>query len=114
MPRSKSALQDICASFQAAVVDVLVAKTRRAVAQTGRADVRVVGGVAANAGLRAAMTAAARRDGFRFEAVPRAYCGDNAAMIAAAAAMRFARGGRSPVDVRSSASVEAVKAPEVA
>ena len=43
MPQSKSALQDICASFQAAVVEVLVAKTRRAVAQTGRAEVRVVG-----------------------------------------------------------------------
>ena len=112
MPRSKSALQDICASFQAAVVDVLVAKTRRAVAQTARAEVRVVGGVAANAGLRAAMTAAARRDGFRFEAVPRAYCGDNAAMIGAAAAMRFARGGGSPVDVRSSASIETVTSPE--
>ena len=69
---------------------------------------RVVGGVAANSGLRAAMTDAGAEHGFAFEAVPLRYCGDNAAMIAGAAALRLAHKLRSPVDVRSTHSLAAL------
>ena len=105
-PANKAALEDLCASFQAAVVEVLVTKTVRALQATGLDEVRVVGGVAANSGLRAAMAAAAQAHGFGFEAVPRAYCGDNAAMIGGAAALHWMAGRRPGVDVRSTASVE--------
>ncbi|MGB1698619.1 MAG: tRNA (adenosine(37)-N6)-threonylcarbamoyltransferase complex transferase subunit TsaD, partial [Nannocystaceae bacterium] len=108
MPASRGELEDLCASFQAAVVDVLVQKTVRAVAQVGASQVRVVGGVAANRGLRAAMLAAGERHGFEFEAVPLRYCGDNAAMIGGAAALRLAHGMRTSVDVRSTRSLEAL------
>ncbi|MEE9382394.1 MAG: tRNA (adenosine(37)-N6)-threonylcarbamoyltransferase complex transferase subunit TsaD [Nannocystaceae bacterium] len=105
-PRSRAELTDICASFQAAVIDVLVGKACRArrVLRAGR--LHVVGGVAANRGLRAAMASAAARDGFEFGAVPLRYCGDNAAMIGAAAAARAAAGARPSVYVSSSASLD--------
>ncbi len=108
MPTSREALADLCASFQAAVVEVLVHKTVRAVKSAGSSQVRVVGGVAANSGLRAAMKEAGDRHGFTFEAVPLRYCGDNAAMIAGAAALRLAHKMPSPVNVRSTFSLAAL------
>jgi N6-L-threonylcarbamoyladenine synthase len=106
MPETPKAVADLCASFQAAVVDVLVTKVRRARAQTGRDLVTVVGGVAANSGLRAAMQDAATRDGFTFVPTPLAWCGDNAAMIGAAAGARLSAGGSMPVDVRASLALD--------
>ena len=106
MPTQPRDLADLCASFQAAVVDVLVAKVRRARAQTRRSLVTVVGGVAANAALRAAMTDAARRDGFTFLPTPLAWCGDNAAMIGAAAGARLVAGDRPRVDVRATMALD--------
>lgn len=91
-PDSRQALCDLCASFQAAVVEVLVAKVGRARRLIGVDAVHVVGGVAANRGLRAALEADAERDGYRLVASPLRYCGDNAAMIAGAAALRLAAG----------------------
>lgn len=101
-PDSRAALADLCASFQAAVVDVLVLKARRALREHGRDRLHIVGGVAANAGLRAAAEQAARRYGFTFDAVPLRYCGDNAAMIGAAAAARIEAGLAAPPDVHTS------------
>ena len=89
-PGSRAELADLCASFQAAVVDVLVTKTRRARVITGRDRVHVVGGVSANRGLRAAIEVAGLEDSFSVAVPPLRYCGDNAAMIAAAGAARFA------------------------
>ncbi len=83
---------DVAASFEAAAVDVLVARARRAVSQEGIARLAVVGGVAANARLRAEMAGAARRDGFEVIFPPPEFCTDNAAMIAAAGARLLARG----------------------
>jgi glycoprotease/Kae1 family metallohydrolase len=60
----KAQLPDFCASFQAAVVDVLVRKARRALAREGLRDLVVCGGVAANRGLRQALASAAAEDGF--------------------------------------------------
>ncbi|MCH9684277.1 MAG: tRNA (adenosine(37)-N6)-threonylcarbamoyltransferase complex transferase subunit TsaD [Deltaproteobacteria bacterium] len=105
-PDSRQALADLCASFQAAVVDVLVLKALRALRQTGRDRLHIVGGVAANRGLREAAAQAATQHGFTFEAVPMRYCGDNAAMIGAAAAARFDAGVRRDVDVHTSLPID--------
>ncbi|HSW46960.1 MAG TPA: tRNA (adenosine(37)-N6)-threonylcarbamoyltransferase complex transferase subunit TsaD [Phycisphaerae bacterium] len=74
---------DICAGFQAAVVDVLVAKTLLATGQTGIRTVVVGGGVAANRRLRDSLQAACDQHGLRLILTPMRYCTDNGAMIAA-------------------------------
>jgi N6-L-threonylcarbamoyladenine synthase len=93
------ALNDFCASFQAAVVDVLVRKSRRALVREGLGTLVVCGGVAANRGLRATLAAAAAEDGFALHIPPPKYCTDNAAMIAAAGAQLLARGARAGLDL---------------
>jgi N6-L-threonylcarbamoyladenine synthase len=85
---------DLCAGFQAAVVDVLAAKTARALdryleAAPAAPLLAVAGGVAANTALRARLEAACAARGVRFEAPPLALCTDNAAMIAYAGLERF-------------------------
>jgi N6-L-threonylcarbamoyladenine synthase len=92
-------MNDFCASFQAAVVDPLVRKSRRALAREGLGALVVCGGVAANRGLRAALAAAAAEDGFALHIPPPRYCTDNAAMIAAAGAQMLARGARAGLDL---------------
>jgi N6-L-threonylcarbamoyladenine synthase len=92
-------LADLCASFQQAVVDVLVGKVREAVTETGIRHVAVVGGVSANTGLRAALAEAAEADGFASYVPKMAYCMDNAAMIAAAARLKLAAGHASALDL---------------
>jgi N6-L-threonylcarbamoyladenine synthase len=88
-------VDDICASFQRAVVDVLVAKARRAVRMTGVRTLALSGGVACNGALREALAAAASADGWRFLAADRLLSTDNAAMIAAAGLLRLRAGQRS-------------------
>ena len=80
---------DIAASFQAAVVDVLVAKTLRAVERIGAKTVLVGGGVAANSALRAALTDACTREGLRFLIAPKTLCTDNAVMVASLAYYKY-------------------------
>jgi N6-L-threonylcarbamoyladenine synthase len=80
---------DLLASFQQAVVDTLVSKTQRAVAQTGAQAIAVVGGVACNSALRRAMRAAGDTFGIPVLFPSPIFCTDNAAMIACAAAYRY-------------------------
>lgn len=91
-PSSRQQLADVCASFQAAVVEVLIAKLRTARRKTQAKLVTIVGGVSANRGLRSALNEAAVKDGFSVRMPPLRYCGDNAAMIGGAAALRVAAG----------------------
>jgi N6-L-threonylcarbamoyladenine synthase len=98
-PPQGDALADLCASFQAAVVDVLVRKCRRALVREGLRQLVVCGGVAANRGLRAALAAAAAEDRFELFIPPPKRCTDNAAMIAAAGSQLYARGARASLDL---------------
>jgi N6-L-threonylcarbamoyladenine synthase len=90
---------DVAASFQAAIVDVLLAKCARAVAVVGARTLAVGGGVAANTALREGAEALAEDLGIRCALPSLAYCTDNAAMIAAAAFHRLAVDGPSPPDL---------------
>lgn len=91
-------LTDVCASFQEAVVDVLVAKTLRAAEATGRRTVAVSGGVSCNTRLREKLhTACAPRSLELLIAEP-TLCTDNAAMIGYVAALKLARGETSLLD----------------
>jgi N6-L-threonylcarbamoyladenine synthase len=98
------ALADLCASYQAAIVEVLVRKTRRAARREGLRHVQICGGVAANSALRAGMLAAGAEDGFRVYIPPPARCTDNAAMIAAAGYHLLIRGERAGLDLDASPS----------
>ena len=89
---------DVAASFQAAVVDVLVEKLAAAADAVDARTLVVGGGVAANSALRAAVSELAATSGRRALVPPRDLCTDNAAMIAATAWWRLASDGPTPLD----------------
>ncbi len=93
---------DVAASFQAAVVDVLVTKLLRAASETGIPTVVIGGGVAANSALRTRLLDEAERAGLRAVVPSLSLCTDNAAMVAAAAAYRLQRDGPTPLDAGAS------------
>ena len=84
LPPPGQARADAAASFQQAVVDVLVEKSRQALRQTGLTRLAVGGGVMANKTLRAALEAMAAKEGFELHIPPMSLCTDNAAMAALA------------------------------
>ena len=89
-----AARADIAAEFQAAIVDVLVAKSLAALARGGVESLVVAGGVGANRELRARLTAAADREGFSVFYPAPEFCTDNGAMIAFAGAKRLEHASR--------------------
>jgi len=91
-------VEDIAASFQEAVVDVLVTKARRAAAETGAKGLCIGGGVAANSRLRERILDACVADGLQAFLPSHSLCTDNAAMVAAVAAWRLDSDGPSPLD----------------
>lgn len=91
---------DLAASFQRAVVEVLVEHTMEAV-DAGIRTVTLAGGVAANSGLRTAMQAACESRGLRFCMPSPVYCTDNAAMIGAAAYYEYMAGVRHGWDLNA-------------
>jgi N6-L-threonylcarbamoyladenine synthase len=95
---------DLCAGFQAAVVDTLAEKTRRALAlymqeTPATPTVAVAGGVAANTAIRAALQQVCAEAGAAFTAPPLRLCTDNAAMIAYAGLERYRSGARDGLDL---------------
>ncbi len=90
---------DVAASFRHAVVDVLVARARRAAADVGAKAICLAGGVAANRLLRRRLEEACAEDGLEAFLPSPALCTDNAAMVAAAGWWRLGRGGPSPLSL---------------
>jgi N6-L-threonylcarbamoyladenine synthase len=89
---------DVCASFQEAVVDVLVTKARRAARDIGASALCLGGGVAANSQLRERFLDACMEDGLHGFLPSREMCTDNAAMVAAAGYWRLRSDGPTPLD----------------
>ncbi len=89
---------DLAASFQQAVVEILVGKTMQAAQQCGRRCVALSGGVSLNQAVRAAFRQACEQAGLELVVAAPELCTDNAAMIAFAALLRHLAGESSPLD----------------
>ncbi len=94
----EASLPDVAASFQEAVVDVLVAKTKKAAAEVSAKGICIGGGVAANTVLRQRVARICQENGYAAFIPSRAMCTDNAAMIGAAACYRLRTDGPTPLD----------------
>lgn len=92
---------DVAASFQNAVVDVLVGHTMAAAKEYGFDKVAIAGGVASNSALRAAMEHACAKEGIRFFHPSPIFCTDNAAMIGVAAYYEYINGARDGWDLNA-------------
>lgn len=91
--------EDICASFQKALVDILLDKLIKASKQTGIKEITIGGGVSANSGLRNRITAEGKKRGWHTYLPEFKFTTDNAAMIAIAGYFHYQAGERCPLDV---------------
>ncbi len=106
-PYPATLVRNMAAAFQAAVVEVLVAKCARALAQTRARALSLGGGVACNRRLRSELAALCEARGVTLRIPSPRLCVDNAAMIAWVGARRLERGERSGDDLDAAASLEA-------
>lgn len=97
-------LADTAASFQEAIVEVLVGKTLRAAEEYGVPRIAVCGGVAANSRLKEVFQREAERRGYQLVVPPPVLCTDNAAMIAAAGYFQYITAGGTAIDFDTIAS----------
>ena len=102
------AVADVAASFQEAVVDVLVTKARAAARETGAKGLCLAGGVAANSSLRERILDACIADDLRAFLPSRAMCTDNAALVAAAAWWRLRADGPTGLDAGANPNLRLV------
>ena len=93
----KVSVPDLAASFQQAVIEILVGKTLRAARQSGRRMIALSGGVSMNRALREAFQDACGKSGYELVTASPDFCTDNAAMIAFAALLRHLAGESSPL-----------------
>lgn len=93
-------IEDISASFQEAVLDVLVEKSFRLAKEKGRNKIVIAGGVAANKGLRRAMESRGKNEGIGIFYPSPVLCTDNAAMIGSAGYYNYIKGVRSTLDLK--------------
>ena len=91
--------EDICASFQKTLIDILMDKLVKAAKQTGIKDITIGGGVSANSGLRERLQAEGAKRGWRTFLPEFKFTTDNAAMIAIAGYYHYLAGERTPLDV---------------
>lgn len=94
-------IEAIARGFQESVVEVLVEKAVRAVKEYGAKQLLLCGGVAANRGLRSALTERCQAEGIQLMIPPFQYCTDNGAMIAAAAHLKWKQGSFTPLDMKA-------------
>jgi N6-L-threonylcarbamoyladenine synthase len=104
---------DLAASYQEAIVAVLIEKALMAVQQTGIRSLAVVGGVSANTRLRALLQERVRASQVRLSIPPLRFCTDNAAMVAAAGRHALAAGHRMALDAEPFTTVEPALATRV-
>ena len=95
--KGEVSVADLAASFQQAVIDILVGKTLRAAREEGRRIIALSGGVSLNQALRNAFQVACDESGCELVTACPAFCTDNAAMIGFAALLRHLEGGSSPL-----------------
>lgn len=91
--------EDICASFQKALIDILLDKLVKAAKQTGIKDITIGGGVSANSGLRSRIVEEGQKRGWNTFLPEFKFTTDNAAMIAIAGYFHYQAGERCPLDI---------------
>ncbi len=95
--------QDLCASIQETIIQILLAKLIKATEQTGIRNIAISGGVSANSGLRKTLQEEAAKRGWTLSIPKMEYCTDNAAMIAVAGYFKYLRGEFSGQDIAPAA-----------